>query len=1531
MSKYVRSATASLLVLGTLFLACGSVAVAQAPKEWADLVTWRSIGPASMSGRITSIAVYEKEPTTFWIASASGGLLKTTNNGIDFTHQFENQPTVSIGDVQVAQSDPNIVWVGTGESNPRNSVSYGDGVYKSTDGGKTFNNMGLKSSFQIGRIAIHPTNPDIVYVGALGRLWGPNEERGLFKTDDGGKKWEKIHFVDDKTGVIDVQMNPANPEELLIATYERLRDNTDSNDPIKRYGAGSGMYKTTDGGKTFAKVTSGLPTCKMGRIGLNYFRADPKVVFAVIESEKIAKEPDNASFIGLRGEDAEIGARIIDITKDAPADKAGLKTGDVILEIDGRLIVSNEEFDMAIRRKLAGEKIKVRFVREKVPNEVEIELGKRPTSGARARNVFDGSLGGQVENRQDQQGPEGFQYGGIYVSEDGGSSWNRVNSLNPRPMYYSQVRVDPVDRKNVYVLGTSLYRSNDGGKTFKGDGGNDGIHVDHHAMWIDSSNPKHMILGNDGGLHVTYDRMDNWDSLNNFAIGQFYHVGVDTRRDYKVYGGLQDNGSWGGPSRSGHDSGPVNTDWFRVGGGDGFITLVDPDDPDQIYFESQNGGMGRINTRTGERGFIRPRPQRGMTYRFNWKTPFLLSPHNSEMFYCAGNYVFRSYNKGDNLAAISKEITNSIKGSASALTESPVQQGILYVGTTCGAVWMTKDGGLNWDPIFYKKVEGETAAAPEQSESGGGGGGGGEQAAENPQAGESSEEGRGQGRGRGRGRGQRPAGEASEGEQKEMEGEKAAEKTEAQPEAKPAAEKIDSPLNGTWTLAVTSENAPPNFREFDLTISVHADQSVTGMTKTARGENAITSGKFDAQTNELTFQVESRMGALNYKAKLDGEKLTGSLTAGEGRLTIEFSGTKKKEDSPVPANENEPALAKLISPQIALIGVIAFQDDNPVNGVWKGLVENEQLPNGRLEFELHLRMNEKGQVTGKSISAMGELAIKEGFYNKESKKLTFVGENDDSAFDFEAQISGADMSGSVAAGEFQMGFTAKRSGDLPEDSAVGEVKPDDAAKTAEKAAEKPADTPPAKTDEMKDAPKQDTPKPEATEKPAQEKPAQEKPAQEKPAAAALAKPDVISGTWTGKMIGERMPRGMGEFTFELKLDAENKISGKFGNERGDNDITDGKYNVETKAIEMSADTGRFTLSFTGKVESDKMTGTISFGEQFSTEFEATRTAAADATTPTEDKKPAAGENKALADLVPGPRWVSCLEASRYQAGRCYLTLDGHKYDDDEPYVFVSEDFGKTWKSIRGNLPKEAGITHAVREDIKNENVLYLGCEMSAWFSLDRGKSWTRFAGGLPTVAVHDFAQHPTAGELIAATHGRAIWIADISALRQWSVEAANTAPRLYQPNSVVRWRSEPQRGDTGPRRFVGTNPNTNAHLYYSLPQSARSLELTVSDVKGQVIRRFTDAPTTKGMHHVEWDFRGNPSASANPAGRGGRGGFGALASTGVYVVTLRVDGAVLSQTLEVVADPSLPADARPESLEEFQYSEGDEVEGNIKN
>ncbi len=1243
------------------------------PAEWLRAMNWRAIGPANMGGRITDLAVYEADPCIWWVATSSGGLLKTINNGITFEHQFDKEATVSIGAVAVAQSDSNIVWVGTGENNPRNSVSYGDGVYKSTDGGKTWKNMGLKKSFQTGRIVIHPKDPNTVYVGALGRLYGPNEERGVYKTTNGGESWEKVLYIDDRTGVIDLNMHPTDPNTLIAAMWERERDGFDSwpgndvpkadgydgYDPIRKWGSGSGIHKTTDGGKTWKKLMAGLPKCNLGRIDVDYWRKDPNVLVAIIDCENTAKGPQPLSvylgavgqnadgkarliqvipdspaakaglavgdvitaagdkeitefnqvldllrsrrpgnkivlkvtrgdeskelevtlasrpgvpqvagaersggvWLGATGEDREGKAHLTQVIPDSPADKAGLQSGDIVLEADSKAVGEFAQLVEQIRGRSAGDKLNLRIQRDKDTKEVEVQLEPRPggfaglggpqtdvylgiqgedaPGGAKLVQITDDgpaqkaglepgdlvikiddkeiadydalvdqirvrkagdkmaltvrrgevtkqltatlenrpggptntrpysfSYGGQSPNVQDQQGSEGYDYGGVYKSTDGGETWTRINSLNSRPMYFSQIRIDPSDDQFIYALGVAQHKSGNGGATFSSDLGR-GVHADGHAMWIDPRDGRHMIIGCDGGTYISYDRGANWDHLNHTAIGQFYHVAIGPKYPYYVVGGLQDNGSWAGPSLGLSGGGPINEDWISVGGGDGFVCRVDPDDPDLIYYESQNGAIARRNLRTGERGSIRPtRPRGEPPYRFNWNTPFILSNHNPRIFYCAGDYVFRSLNRGDNLQAISPQITLTKRGSATALAESPRNPNVLYVGSDDGALWVTRDGGVKWTDV-------------------------------------------------------------------------------------------------------------------------------------------------------------------------------------------------------------------------------------------------------------------------------------------------------------------------------------------------------------------------------------------------------------------------------------------------------------------------------TKNLGVAA-----------------------------------------------------------------PRWVSTIEPSRFEEGRVYVALDGHRSNDDEPYVLASEDYGTTWRSIRGNLPW--GSTRCLREDLQNPNLLVVGTEFAAWCSIDRGKHWNKMNNNLPTVAIHEFAFHPTSGEIVAATHGRSLWICDITPLRQVTTEQLEGKIALFKPTAAIRWQSEPARGRTN-RRFVGQNPPSGASVYYWLPKKAERVSLKVIDVEGNVVRDIR-ASGEAGLHHLTWDLarvaprlpgsrggfggrsgdappgarrapdgvaaqRGDPppaasggESSATPTqdspGRGagrrsgggqgeagatprpGTGGFGGLgatrsASAGDYRVVLTVDGQEFAQAIRVERDPNAPSTLIAEEPE-FVPDDPDREQSNLR-
>ncbi len=561
-----------------------------------DGLKWRCIGPANMGGRIDDFAVIESDPHIIYAGTASGGVWKTTNNGVTWEPIFDDQNTSTIGDVTVAPSNPDIVWVGTGEPNNRQSSSWGDGVYKSTDGGKSWKNMGLQNTHHIGRISIHPTNPDIVYVAALGHLWGPNKERGLFKTEDGGKTWIKPLFIDENTGCVDVAMDLESPNTLYAATYQRRRRGWGFNGG----GPGSGLYKTTDGGETWSRLSEGLPSGITGRIGIDIFRSNPNIVYAIVE----------------------------------------------------------------------------------------------------------------------------HKHGGVFRSEDKGHSWKKVSSTNPRPMYYSQIRIDPNNDQRIWVLGASMYVSEDGGKSFSRDYVS-GIHGDHHAMWINPVQSNHMIVGSDGGIYFSYDRGKTWDFVNSLPLGQFYEIGFDTRKPYYIYGGLQDNGSWGGPSATWYRQGITNEEWFRIGGGDGFYTQVDPTDHTTIYAESQNGNLYRFDLKTGETKSIKPHLEdEKETYRFNWNCPILISPHDPKTIYYGGNRLFISKDKGETWEAtidlttqqdreklplmgelpseetLSRNDGIEFYGDIITISEAPLKQGLLYVGTDDGNLQVSRDGGKSWDNVI---------------------------------------------------------------------------------------------------------------------------------------------------------------------------------------------------------------------------------------------------------------------------------------------------------------------------------------------------------------------------------------------------------------------------------------------------------------------------------------------------------------------------------------------------------------------------------------------------------------------------------------------------------------------------------------------------------------------------------------------------------------------------------------------------------------------------------------------------------------
>jgi photosystem II stability/assembly factor-like uncharacterized protein len=566
-----------------------------------DNLPLRCLGPANMGGRITDLAVVESKPAVMFVAAASGGLWKTVNNGVTWKPVFDRQDTASIGAVAVAPSNPDIVWVGTGEANARNSVSWGTGVYKSTDGGETWHNMGLNDTHHIGRIVVHPNNPDMVYVAALGHLWAPNRERGVYKTVDGGRTWQLVYGINQDTGFIDLAMDPSDPAILYAAAYQVRRDAFSGGNPAVLYGPGSGLFKTADAGKTWVKLSGGLPARPLGRIGIDVCRKDLRIVYAVIQT-----------------------------------DKTDIRT---------------------------------------VPGQLA-KTGNNPETG------------------------------GVFRSLDKGETWTKLNDLCPRPFYYGQIRIDPNDVQRIYVLGISLYVSNDGGRTFQNTGAR-GVHADHHALWIDPRDSEHMVLGGDGGLAFSYDRGATWEHLNNLPIGQFYAVTVDLRKPYWIYGGLQDNGTWAGPSATRRAGGIANADWIRITGGDGFYCQVDPEAPHLVYAESQYGGLRRFNLQNGEAREIRPLPPKGQpAFRFNWSSPILLSPHNPRTLFFGGNYLFRSLDRGDHWEAISPDLTrgkldpsSNLAHTITTIAESPLKPGLLYVGTDDGLIHLSRNGGGTWTDL----------------------------------------------------------------------------------------------------------------------------------------------------------------------------------------------------------------------------------------------------------------------------------------------------------------------------------------------------------------------------------------------------------------------------------------------------------------------------------------------------------------------------------------------------------------------------------------------------------------------------------------------------------------------------------------------------------------------------------------------------------------------------------------------------------------------------------------------------------------
>jgi len=560
---------------------------------------WRGIGPAFTSGRIADFAVNPCNHSEYYVAVASGHVWKTKNNGTTFNPIFDNHGAYAMGCIAIDPGNHNVIWLGTGENNHQRALGYGNGVYKSCDGGSSWKNMGLDSSRQVGKIIIHPECSDVVYVTAEGSAWGPGGDRGLYKTTDGGKNWEKVLEVSENTGINDMVMDPRNPDVIYATSEQRRRRG------FTKIGGGpeSAVYKTTDGGLTWNKVMKGLPGSHIGGMGIAISPANPEYIYLIVEAA------------------------------------------------DGK--------------------------------------------------------------------------GGFFRSTNRGASWKKMSKHSASGQYYNEIYCDPKDPDKVYSMETVSRVTLDGGKTWKRIG-NNARHVDDHAMWIDPTDTKHFMIGGDGGVYETFDNGKNYVFKSNLPVTQYYRVNVDnTEPFYWVYGGTQDNNSMGGPSQNISNQGVSSDEWVVTLGGDGFFQAIEPTNPDIVYSAYQYGNIYRYDKKSGERLNIKPVPRKDeLTYRWNWNTPFFLSPHSGTRLYIAANKVFRSNDRGnswevisDDLTrnedrnqfpvmgkywpsnAVAKDVSTSQWGTIVSLAESPLNEGLLYVGTDDGVIQITEDGGENWTKV----------------------------------------------------------------------------------------------------------------------------------------------------------------------------------------------------------------------------------------------------------------------------------------------------------------------------------------------------------------------------------------------------------------------------------------------------------------------------------------------------------------------------------------------------------------------------------------------------------------------------------------------------------------------------------------------------------------------------------------------------------------------------------------------------------------------------------------------------------------
>jgi len=634
-------------------------------------INFTNIGPTVMSGRVVDVDVNPNNTTEFYVGYASGGLWYTNNNGTTLTPVLDNSPTQNIGDIAVDWNSETI-WVGTGEKNSSRSSYAGIGILKSTDKGKTWNNVGLLDAHHTSRILINPNNTDEVIIGVIGHLYSSNEERGVFKTSDGGKTWSKTLYIDENTGIIDVAVAPENFNVMYAASWERQRKAWDFDGD----GKNSAIYKSTDAGTTWAKIAdkSGFPTGDgVGRIGLAVFNEN--TVYALHDSQ----------FRREKNKDKKLSE---DLTKE---DFKTMSSDDFLKLADKKLntYLKNNGFQEKYRSENVKQMVQVGSVKP-------IDLAKylEDTNSV----LFDTEVVGAE----------------VFKTTNGGKTWKKTHEdhldglYSSYGYYFGEIRVDLQDENAIYVLGVPILKSKDGGKTFTSIG-KENVHSDHQALWVNPKKPGHLLNGNDGGLNLSYDDGESWTKLNNAAVGQFYSVYADNQKNYKVYGGLQDNGVW-----VANNNAKIDESWQQSGqnpyesimGGDGMQVQVDDRNPNIVYTGFQFGNYFRIDRAANDQKYIQPKHVLGeYPYRFNWQTPILLSKHNQDILYLGGNKLHRSLNKGDDWETISDDLTTGGKkgnvayGTLTTIAESPFQFGLLYTGSDDGFVHISKNGGGSWEKI----------------------------------------------------------------------------------------------------------------------------------------------------------------------------------------------------------------------------------------------------------------------------------------------------------------------------------------------------------------------------------------------------------------------------------------------------------------------------------------------------------------------------------------------------------------------------------------------------------------------------------------------------------------------------------------------------------------------------------------------------------------------------------------------------------------------------------------------------------------